>query len=142
VSPVVLLVVLILQYLERLSDRAAANNLRFRLDWKIALGLELDYEGIHPTTLVYFRDRLLDNERASYAFDRVLDHLKECGLVKKGSKQRIDSTHIIGEVRELSRIELFHETLQLFMKAVKSYRSLMCLSLVEKHDYYLSDIST
>jgi len=81
VSPVVLLVILILQYIEGLSDRAAASNLRFRLDWKIALGLELDYEGIHPTTLVYFRDRLLNNEQASYAFDQVLEHLKEISLV-------------------------------------------------------------
>ncbi|MES2875016.1 MAG: transposase, partial [Bacteroidota bacterium] len=48
VSPVVLIVILILQYIERLTDRAVANNLRFRLDWKI--GLELDYQGIHPTT--------------------------------------------------------------------------------------------
>lgn len=142
VSPVVLIVILILQYIERLTDRAAANNLRFRLDWKIALGLELDYQGIHPTTLVHFRDRLLVNEQASYAFDRVLDHLKECGLVKKGSKQRIDSTHVIGEVRELSRIELFHETLRLFMIMAKSYRPQMSVTLQEKYEFYLSHIST
>ena len=59
ISPIVLLVILILQYIERLSDRAAASNFRFRLDWKIALGLELDCEGIHAQTLVYFRDRLI-----------------------------------------------------------------------------------
>jgi hypothetical protein len=29
------------QFLEGLSDRAAAFNLRYRIDWKIALGLEL-----------------------------------------------------------------------------------------------------
>ena len=142
VSPVVLLVILILQYIEGLSDRAAASNLRFRLDWKIALGLELDYEGIHSTTLVYFRDRLLNNEQASYAFDRVLEHLKECGLVKKNSKQRIDSTHVIGEVRALSRIELFHETLRLFMEKVILFKFLMPISLQEKYEYYISPIST
>ena len=142
VSPVVLLVILILQYIERLSDRAAASNLRFRLDWKIALGLELSYEGIHPTTLVYFRDRLIENEKASLAFDRVLEHLKECGLVRKGSKQRIDSTHVIGDVRELSRIELFHETLRLFMEKVKLHKVFMPSILQEKNEYYISSIST
>jgi len=60
-----------MQYLERLSDRAAAQNLRYRLDWKIAFGLELDFNGIHPTTLVYFRNRLIENDKASYAFDQV-----------------------------------------------------------------------
>ena len=30
-----------------LSDRAAAMNLKFRIDWKIAFGLEIDDMGIH-----------------------------------------------------------------------------------------------
>ena len=75
VSPKIMVLILILQYLERLSDRAAAHNLRYRLDWKIALGLETDFKGIHPTTLVYFRDRLLANDRASYAFICIIAHL-------------------------------------------------------------------
>jgi len=66
-------------------------------------GKILDFGGIHPTTLVYFRDRLLANDKASFAFDKVVEHLVAAGLVKKGAKQRIDSTHIIGNVRELSR---------------------------------------
>jgi len=121
VSPRVLLLTTIMQYLERLPDRAAAENLRFRLDWKIAFSLPIDFEGIHHTTLVYFRDRLLENKKASLAFDKILEHLKEVGLVKRKMKQRIDSTHIIGNVRELSRIELLHETLRLFCKEANSY---------------------
>ena len=35
ISPKVLLLVLVMQFIERLSDRAAAHNLRYRLDWKI-----------------------------------------------------------------------------------------------------------
>ena len=50
ISPKVLLLVLIMQFIERLSDRAAADNLRFRIDWKISLNLELDFRGIHATT--------------------------------------------------------------------------------------------
>ena len=57
VSPRILLLVTIMQFLEKLSDRAAAANLRFRIDWKIAFGLEIDFMGIHPTTLVYFFER-------------------------------------------------------------------------------------
>ena len=52
VSPKIMVLISILQYIERLSDRAAAHNLRYRLDWKIALGVEVDFAGIHPTTLV------------------------------------------------------------------------------------------
>ncbi len=142
VSPRVLLLVLIMQYIERLSDRAAAHNLRFRLDWKIAFDLELDFKGIHPTTLVYFRERLLANEKAGYAFDKVLEHLKEVGLVKKGAKQRIDSTHVIGNVRELSRIELFHETLRLFCKDIAHCSLLLSSEAQANVAYYCDDIST
>lgn len=141
VSPKVLLLVLIMQYLERLTDSAAAHNLRFRLDWKIAFGLELDFKGIHPTTLVHFQVRLIVNDKASYAFDKVLEHLKDIGLVKNGAKQRIDSTHVIGHVRELSRIELFHETLRLFSQDLILLDKFSPF-LAEKLEYYADDIST
>lgn len=135
ISPKILLMVLTLQFIERLSDRAAADNLRFRIDWKIALGVELDFKGIHPTTLVKFRDRLLANDKASYAFDKVIEHLVEEGFVKQGSKQRIDSTHIVGKVRELSRIELFHETLRLFCIEATELIDEMPKSLSEFAEY-------
>lgn len=140
-SPKILLLVLILQYLERLSDRAAAYNLRYRLDWKIVFGLELDFKGIHPTTLVYFRDRLIESKKASYAFDKVLEHLKSIGLIKKGATQRIDSTHIIGSVRELGRLELFHDTLRLFCEDILSIREFFNPLIQERVDFYSEDIS-
>ena len=141
VSPKLLLLVLLMQFIERLSDRTAAYNLRYRLDWKIAFGLELDFAGIHPTTLVYFRDRLVENEKASYAFDQIIGHLVECGLIKKNTKQRIDSTHIIGKVRELSRLELFHETLRVFCNEIEVNQITIPQSLVERYEFYLEDIS-
>ena len=142
ISPRILILVLIMQYIERLSDRAAAANLRYRLDWKIAFSLELDFAGIHPTTLVYFRDRLLASNRASYAFDVVLGHLSNVGLVKKNAKQRIDSTHVIGLVRELSRIELLHETLRVFCQEIEQYKSQLSSSVLVDHlEYYIDKIS-
>lgn len=142
VSPKTLLLVLIMQYLEGLSDRAAALNLRYRLDWKIAFGLELDFEGIHPTTLVYFRNRLLDNGMASYAFDTILKHLVDQGHIKKSSKQRIDSTHVVGKVRELSRLELLHETLRLFCVDIEKHSRNFDSRLKELHELYIEKIST
>lgn len=142
ISPKVMLLTLIMQFLERLSDRAAANNLKYRLDWKIAFGLPIDYPGIHNTTLVHFRDRLIENEKSSYAFDKILEHLVTIGLVKKGRKQRIDSTHVIGNVRELSRLELLHETLRLFCKDINIYRVHLDESLQNIQLLYVDKIST
>ena len=93
ISPRILILTLLMQFLERLPDRAASGNLKFWLDWKIAFGLPLKFAGVHPTTLVYFRNRLVENEKASILFDSIVEHLKSCGLIKKGgdseSTQRI-----------------------------------------------------
>ena len=42
-----LALVTVLQYAEDLSDRRAADAVRGRIDWKYALGLELDDPGFH-----------------------------------------------------------------------------------------------
>lgn len=142
ISPRVLALTLLMQYLEKLSDRAACFNLKFRLDWKIAFGLPMDFAGIHPTTLVYFRERLLANQKATWVFDQILKHLKSCGLVKKGGKQRIDSTHLVASVRELTRIELLHETLRLFCLDISAKVPSMDGNLASAHERYVDKIST
>lgn len=142
ISPRLLVLVLLMQFLEGLSDRAAARNLKFRLDWKIAFELSVEFAGIHPTTLTYFRDRLIANEAAFYAFDRILEHLSRKGLIKANGKQRIDSTHIVGFVRELSRIELLHETLRLFCQDVEIYKSEMNENILTHQEKYVDKVST
>lgn len=105
------------------------------------MGLELDETGFHHSLLSRFRDRLIADKQASYAFDRVLDYLSTIGLVRRGSKQRIDSTHVVGMVRELSRIELLHETLRLFCKDAEKFRSSMDGGLEAFFEQYSEDIS-
>lgn len=141
ISPRLLVLVLLMQFLEGLSDRAAARNLKFRLDWKIAFGLAVDFASIHPSTLTYFRERLLMYEKAALAFDRILEHLKTVGLVKASGKQRIDSTHVIGAVRELTRIELLHETLRLFCQDVGSVGNGLDESIVVLYQRYTDPVS-
>src|ERR1700740_2119941 len=61
VEPVVLLGVLIFQFLERVPDRQAVELVKYHLGWKLALNLKLSEGGFHPTTLVYFRQRLIEH---------------------------------------------------------------------------------
>ncbi len=115
-EPVVLLGTLILQFLERAPDRHAADLVRYHLGWKLALNLELGERGFHPTTLVTFRQRLLDNRQAKVAFDAVLQALQTEGLVPKRGRQRLDSTHVLGLVARLSKLECVRETLRLALE--------------------------
>src|SRR5919204_4837239 len=52
----------VLQFVEGLSDRRAAEAVRGRIDWKYALGLELSDAGFDFSLLSEFRDRLVEDE--------------------------------------------------------------------------------
>lgn len=118
VDPVMLAGVTLLQFMERVPDRVAAEHVVFHLGWKYALDLELTYGGFHPTVLVYFRDRLEQKKAERVIFDCVLELLIEMGLVKRKGKQRLDSTHILGYVKEMSRLECAVETLRVALEAL------------------------
>ena len=101
IDPALLCGVTLLQFMEKVADRAATQNVVYHLGWKYALDLVLDYEGFHPTVLVYFRDRLEEKKAERVIFDGVVALLVELGLVKRTGKQRLDSTHILGYVKGL-----------------------------------------
>ena len=63
-SPGRLAMITIFQFAEGLSDRAAADAVRSRIDWKYALGLELTDPGFDATVLVEFRTRLNASDQA------------------------------------------------------------------------------
>jgi transposase len=79
VSPTLLSFVLIFKSLERCSNHQAANNLRFRLDWKYALHLPLDYAGFDQNVIAEFRHRLLDNGVEARIFNAIFKELRELG---------------------------------------------------------------
>jgi transposase len=56
-SPALLTMVVLLQFVEGLSDRQAVTAVAGRIDWKYALGLELSDTGFDHSVLSEFRDR-------------------------------------------------------------------------------------
>jgi transposase len=116
IEPVVLLGVLIFQFLERVPDRQAVEMVKYHLGWKLALNLKLGDPGFHPTTLVYFRQRLIEHAKSDLAFRAVLDAVQAEGLLPKRGKQRLDSTHVLAAVADLSALECVRETLRLALQ--------------------------
>jgi transposase len=111
-SPAQLAMVTVLQFTENLTDRQAADAVRGRLDWKYCLGLALDDEGFDFTVLSEFRTRLVAAGLEQVILDRLLVRLGELGLVGAGRRQRTDSTHVLGRIRSLNRLELAGETVR------------------------------
>src|SRR3954447_21607915 len=107
-----LALVTVLQFLEHLSDRQAADAVRARIDWKYALGLELTDPGFHSSALAEFRARLVAGGAEHLLLDRMLERFKARGLVKARGKPRTDSTHVLAAVHDLHLLELVAETLR------------------------------
>jgi len=120
IDPVLLCGVTLLQFMEKVADRGASDQVVYHLGWKYALDLELDYDGFHSTVSVYFRDRLEEKEAQRLIFDGIVKLLVELGLVKKKGKQRLDSTHIVGYVKAMSWLECAMETLRLALEDLKA----------------------
>lgn len=110
VAPWRLALVSVMQFLEGLSGRQAADAVRDRLDWKYLLGLELVDPGFDPSVLVEFRQRLLEGNEELRIFDLLLARLQEGGYVKARGRQRSDSTHVLAKIRSLNRVEVVGET--------------------------------
>ena len=118
ISPGQLMMASVLQFTGNLTDRQAADAVRDRVSWKYALGLELDDRGFDASVLSEFRSRLVAGDLVCLALDALLARLAGLGLVKAGGRQRTDSTHVLGAIRELNRLELAGETLRAALEAL------------------------
>ena len=117
-SPWRLALVTVMQFAEGLSDRQAAEAVRARIDWKYALGLELTDPGFDFSVLSEFRARLIGGSAERHLLDALLAACKARGFLRARGRQRTDSTHVLGALRLLSRLEQVAETLRAALNAV------------------------
>ena len=103
-EPVRMLSVLILQFMERMPDRQAAEACQYDLRWKLALGMEVDEPAFHATSLVKFRDRLLAHGLERLGFEAVLEEMRAAGLFAQAYETAVglDAHHRAGQPDELA----------------------------------------
>lgn len=137
-APAMLALATVLQYLEALSDRQAADAVRGRIDWKYALRLPLTDPGFDHTVLSEFRSRLIEGKAEQRMLDILLERLRDLGLVKPRGRQRTDSTHVLAAVRGLNRLERVGETLRAALNevAVMAPAWLQALAPAEWYERY------
>ena len=88
--------VLLLQFYDSVSDDEAVQRLLFDLRWKVALNLPLDYAGFDPSSLTYFRKRLVENGQERYAFSRLIAVGREAGFIPDRVTLLTDTTNVKG----------------------------------------------
>jgi transposase len=111
VAPWRLALVVVMQYIEGLTDRQAADAVRRCMDWKYALSLELADPGFDFTLLHDFRCRVLAHEAGQRFLDTFLAACKARGWLKARGTQRTDSTHVLAAIRTLHRLECVLEAM-------------------------------
>jgi transposase len=117
-SPSSLALVTVLQAMEGLTDRQAADSVRTRMDWKYALGLQLSDEGFDASVLSEFRERLSEHGAQELVLEPILKVGREHGWLKAGGKQRTDSTAVLASVRALNSLESVGESMRAALNAI------------------------
>jgi hypothetical protein len=88
----VIATVMVLQALERLSDRDAVTQLRNSIAWKVAAGRWLTDEGLHPTVLTLWRNKLRASDRPQRIFDAVREVIVATSILAGKTRRALGST--------------------------------------------------
>jgi transposase len=94
----------VLQFMEELPDRQAADAVRGRIDWKYLLGWELADPGFDASVRCEFRQRLVQGEAEHLLLDTLLALCKQRGWLKARERQRTDSRHVLAKIRAINRL--------------------------------------
>ena len=109
-----LLGILILKEFHDYTDEQTLDAVEFNLQWQYALQLGVSEASVCQKTLHNFRDRLVQSQHHQRLFHqltgRIIDRF---GL--DTSRQRMDSTQVVGAMKQLSRLGLFVTTIETFL---------------------------
>jgi transposase len=93
------------QYIEKLSDRQAAEATMTRIDWKYALNLSMNYPGLTMSDLCDFRQRLFSRPDQRQDFQLLLDRLSEKGYAAQIQEDRLETMLILAEICTRTRLD-------------------------------------
>ncbi len=122
VPPSVVATAMVLQRLEGLSDREAAERYAYDARWRYAAGAgSYDTGGwtiFAHTVFVDMRERLRNSTRPDRVFEIALDAAKAAGLVRK--KRVLDSTPLYDAVATMDTITLIRSAIRSLLKVAGS----------------------
>jgi hypothetical protein len=127
----------LLQEWNDLSDQEALDTFSFDIRWRYALDVDDDEDYLSRRSLVEFRRRLAAKDPEMKLVRAVFDVIRDSAIDALGlsvAHQRLDSTHIISNIRLRGRLALFSNTLALFLKSLdKDHFSRVPTALQEWH---------
>ncbi len=123
--------VLLLKEVFDLTDEEALDRLEWDLSWHHALDLLPEDAHTCQKTLHNTRARLLGDDQGAGLFESTTAKLIEAaGLSTR--RQRQDSTHILSNIKILTRLGLFTETITKFLRALRQEHPRLCAQVSEE----------
>jgi hypothetical protein len=111
----------LLQEFNSLSDQQALDAFSFDIRWRHALDVSDEEDYLSRRSLVEFRRRLAAKDPEMKLVRHVFDHIRDKAIKKLGlttRDQRVDSTHVISNIRIRGRLALFSNTIDFFLKSL------------------------
>jgi Transposase DDE domain/Transposase domain (DUF772) len=111
----------LLQEFKTLSDQQALDAYSFDIRWRYALDVRDGDDYLSRRSLVEFRRRLAAKDPQMTLVRNVFDNIRDSAIKKLGLStrdQRLDSTHIISNIRTRGRLALFTNTLTVFLRSL------------------------
>jgi hypothetical protein len=110
----------LLQEFNNMSDQQALDTFSFDIRWRYALDVN-DEDYLSRRSLVEFRRRLAAKDPEMKLVRTVFDTIRDSAIKKLAistSDQRVDSTHVISNIRTRGRVALFSTTIDFFLKSL------------------------
>ena len=135
IPPRIVATVMVLQRIDGLSDRDAADRFTFDARWKYAAGnLDFEHRGFVHTVLVDMRERLRRSERPDRIFEAVLEVAKEAGLV--GRKRVLDSTALYDAVATQDTVTLIRSAIRGLLREADGELEVQLRAVLQRDDDY------
>lgn len=117
IPPSIMMRALLLATKDGTSDRESARRSRVDLDWKAALGLDLDHQGFGATTFSLFRARVVLHDADQQLFKKTVAKAVDKGLFPKKVLALIDSSPVLGAGAVKDTYELIRSAIQKLVRA-------------------------
>lgn len=115
----------LLQEYNALSDQQALDAFGFDIRWRYALDADDEHAYLSRRSLVEFRRRLAAKDPEMALLRGIFDKISRRAIKKLSvstSQQRVDSTLVVSNIRIRGRLDLFTNTIVLFIKSLDKAR--------------------
>ena len=117
--------ILILKEIYDLTDCEALEQLEWNSAWHYALDLAPEDAHTCQKTLHNFRAKVLADDEGASLFEETTARLIAAAALRT-ARQRMDSTHIVSNIKLLTRLGLFVQTLAGFLEALRNAHPRLC----------------